>query len=553
MTLANGAGEGAVDDRAPPTVIRPSSPRQHVVVSEENHVERRVKSHDEKLLPPHEPPRHLSLCITMNYSTAPIAMNSNELSNAMRDVVMATHDPAKLARLRRVAASGKVGEDEGQEARREAAWRLGLYYSAQPAGSEHITVDYVTLRQKARDFDASLKHLVAAALDGHAEASFRVSVVTALKEKYEAEEAGVLRTGNASKQFHWLRRAADGGHIVAIMNLADSILNDKDHSDFVKQTLKMTEKDGLSYYQRAADRNCGEAFINLAAFSCDGNKAGVDRDLSRAEKLLDESEKPGTFWLTGPREDFIKKNMEDIKCTIIYERLLRGGDEDAKGYSFVHDALKIPPDKFKFNAYCCGTCNKGVPEVAELKTCKACRLTHYCSKECQRADWPRHKMMCVASFGARVRKWYGNCPGLHDAVSLAAYINRNATPVILVRTKLGDDGLHPVVTVLPKREVLDFEGGWMLSQDPEVQKYVSDGAASVRKFYVCINPFHLGTRDSVHSAVDMPGDSDKSRSDVGQSDDREDSFTTFMTWVAWNTGRAAEVREHTNLERPPRP
>jgi hypothetical protein len=495
----------------------------------------------------------------MNYSTAPIAMNSNEYSNAVLDVVMATHDPAKLARLRHVAATGKVGEDEGQEARREAAWRLWLYYSAQPAGSEHITVDYVTLRQKARDFDASLKHLVAAALDGHAEASFRVSVVTALKEKYEAEEAGVLRTGNASKQFHWLRRAADGGHIVAIMNLADSILNDKDHSDFVMQTLKMTEKDGLSYYQKAADRNCGEAFIHLAylaSVSCDGNKAGVDRDLSRAEKLLDESEKPGTFWMSGPREDF-KEAMEDIKCTIIHERLLRGGDEDAKGYSFVHDALKIPPDrpdKFKFIAYHCGTCTKAVPEVAELKVCKTCRAMHYCSKECQRADWPRHKMECFAS-SADIRglsKWYHNCPGLHAAVTLAAYINLNATPVILVRTKLGDDGMHPVVTVLQKREVSDFEGGWMLS-NPELQKYVSDGAASVRMFYVCINPFHLGTRYSVTIGMDMPGDSDKSRSDVGQSDDCEDSYTELMTWVAWNTGRAAEVREHTNLERPPRP
>ena len=115
MTLANGAGEGAVDDRAPPTVIRPSSPRQHVVVSEENHVERRVKSHDEKLPPPHEPPRHLSLCITMNYSTAPIAMNSNELSNAMRDVVMATHDPAKLGGC---GASPRAGKSEKTRDRR---------------------------------------------------------------------------------------------------------------------------------------------------------------------------------------------------------------------------------------------------------------------------------------------------------------------------------------------------------------------------------------------------------------------------------------------------
>jgi hypothetical protein len=330
------------------------------------------------------------------------------------------------------------------------------------------------------------------------------------------------------------------------------------------QTLKMTEKDGLSYYQKAADRNCGEAFIHLAylaSVSCDGNKAGVDRDLSRAEKLLDESEKPGTFWLSGPREDF-KQSMEDIKCTIIHERLLRGGDEDAKGYSFVHDALKIPPDdKLNLNvsnAYRCGTCRKAVPEVAELKICKICRAMHYCSKECQRTDWPRHKMKCFASIAdiRGLRKWYTNCPGLHAAVSLAAYINLNATPVILVRTKLGDDGLHPVVTVLPKREVLDFEGGWMLSQDPEVQKYVSDGAASVRKFYVCINPYHLGARYSCYSVtmcVDVPGDLDKSRSNVGQSDDCEDSNSKFLAWVALNTGRAAEVREHTNLERPPRP
>ena len=455
-------------------------------------------------------------------------------------------DSADIARLRCVAASGKVGEEAGKEARREAAWRLGLYYGARQCG-KYIIDDYVTMRQEARDFDACLKHLMAAALDGHAEASFHLYMVTCLKEKYEAEEAGVLRTGNASKQFHWLRRAADGGHIVAIMNLADSILNDKDHSDFVKQTLKMTEKDGLSYYQRAADRNCGEAFINLAAFSCDGNKAGVDRDLSRAEKLLDESEKPGTFWLTGPREDFIKKNMEDIKCTIIYERLLRGGDEDAKGYSFVHDALKIPPDyNVNFGVKTCVTCMKAVPEVAKLKACKACRSVYYCSKECQHVHWPLHKKECPSLCAAdrgRLREWYGNCPGLHAAAILAAYINRNATPVILIRTELGDDGLHPVVTIVPKRELMNFHWGCRVSQEPSFQK--CDGTASV---FVYVMPFHLGKRCDALICFDLKicfvGDR--------ESDVTDDPITEWMTTVAWNTGRAAEVREHTNLERPPR-
>ena len=71
-----------------------------------------------------------------------------------------------------------------------------------------------------------------------------------------------------------------------------------------------------------------------------------------------------------------------------------------------------------------------------------------------------------------------NCPGLHAAAMLAAYINRNATPrVILIRTELGDDGLHPVVTVVPKRELMNFDWGCRVSQEPSFQK--SEGAASV--------------------------------------------------------------------------
>ena len=482
-------------------------------------------------------------------------------------------DSAEIARLRRVAAGGKVGEEAGKEARREAAWRLGLYYGARQCG-KYIIDDYVTMRQDARDFDASLKHLMAAALDGHAEASFNLYTVTCLKEKYEAKEAGVLRTGNASKQLHWLRRAADGGHIHAMMILCKSILFfDKDHDDFIKQTLEMTEKDGLSYLQKTADRNCGDAFIILVAFCCVGHGAGVDRDFSRAEKLLDESEKPETFWLKKTIREEGRKAIEGVKRIIIYERLLRGGDEDAKGYSFVHDALKIPPDhKMNFDAKTCVTCMKAVPEVAKLKSCKACRSVYYCSKECQRAHWPLHKRECPWSCAAdrgRLREWYGNCPGLHAAAILAAYINRNATPVILIRTELGDDGLHPVVTIVPKRELMNFHWGCRVSQEPSFQK--SEGAASV---FVYVMPFHLGKvfahgicfdlknignresdviddpiRSPLRRRVEMEGGWFGTRR-IARIDD---PITEWMTTVAWNTGRAAEVREHTNLERPPRP
>ena len=328
------------------------------------------------------------------------------------------------------------------------------------------------------------------------------------------------------------------------------LLFDKDHDDFIKQTLEMTEKDAMSYLQKTADRNCGESITLLATFCCGGHVGGVDRDLSRVEKLLDESEKPETFWpFDKTFREKCRKQIEEKQRMIIYERLLRGGDEDAKGYSFVHDALKIPPDyKMNFDvAKTCVTCMKAVPEVAKLKSCKACRSAYYCSKECQRAHWPLHKRECPWSCAAdrgRLYEWFGNCPGLHAAAILAAYINRNATPVILIRTELGDDGLHPVVTIVPKRELMNFDWGCRVSQEPSFQK--SDGAASV---FVYVTPFHLGKVFSSTAGIYF---------DLKKIGNRylhvtDDPITQWMTMVALNTGRAAEVREHTNLMRPPRP
>ena len=465
----------------------------------------------------------------------------------LRRVASAMLDPAALARLRRVAASGKVGEEAGKEARREAAWRLGRYYSARPDGTLDLK-DYDMMRQEARDLDAACKHLVAAALDGHVEASLTLFRYAVLKEKKEAEQAGVLRTGNAGKPFHWLRRAADGGQIEAMLFLGAFMFRDDDLSDLVKQTLKMTGKDGLAYLQKAADRNRGEAFVLLSRAYMGAD--GVDRDLSRAEQLLDECEKPGKIWSPDGFQAF-KEDVEDQKRRIVYERLLRGGDEDAKGYSFVHDAIKITADKNVFTSvhscvsHTCHTCRKGVPVVAELKKCTACRFAYYCSKECQRADWPRHKRECSATLAdvdsVAIRKWFSSCPGLRCAVTLAAYINRNAIFVIDVRTELGDDGLHPVVTVVPKHELMNYEWGFKVLQDPRFQKRVSEGLTSDPFFFVHLQPLHLG------------GSAEFAFSSSFVSKNPGEDISAGMTQVAVDTGRTAEVREHTSLERPPRP
>ncbi|KAF2745380.1 hypothetical protein M011DRAFT_527847 [Sporormia fimetaria CBS 119925] len=43
----------------------------------------------------------------------------------------------------------------------------------------------------------------------------------------------------------------------------------------------------------------------------------------------------------------------------------------------------------------CNTCHQSnKPDGSALAYCKACTSVYYCSKECQRVDWPGHKRHC---------------------------------------------------------------------------------------------------------------------------------------------------------------
>ncbi|RSL99565.1 hypothetical protein CEP52_009682 [Fusarium oligoseptatum] len=47
----------------------------------------------------------------------------------------------------------------------------------------------------------------------------------------------------------------------------------------------------------------------------------------------------------------------------------------------------------------CNKCNKSGSEVS-LKHCAKCKQTHYCSRECQKADWKAHKKVCSKQAGS---------------------------------------------------------------------------------------------------------------------------------------------------------
>ncbi|KAI0315469.1 hypothetical protein OF83DRAFT_1284852 [Amylostereum chailletii] len=42
----------------------------------------------------------------------------------------------------------------------------------------------------------------------------------------------------------------------------------------------------------------------------------------------------------------------------------------------------------------CDGCGQHSPGGVKLKKCSACGLAHYCTKECQKGDWRRHKVIC---------------------------------------------------------------------------------------------------------------------------------------------------------------
>eukprot|EP01113_Clastostelium_recurvatum_P011785 TRINITY_DN16039_c0_g1_i2.p1 TRINITY_DN16039_c0_g1~~TRINITY_DN16039_c0_g1_i2.p1 ORF type:complete len:484 (+),score=114.10 TRINITY_DN16039_c0_g1_i2:80-1531(+) len=53
----------------------------------------------------------------------------------------------------------------------------------------------------------------------------------------------------------------------------------------------------------------------------------------------------------------------------------------------------------------CGHCGRS-GEGVQLNACSRCKLTLYCSRECQKKDWPTHKATCQRSVTLMVRPFY---------------------------------------------------------------------------------------------------------------------------------------------------
>ncbi|OMJ22464.1 Histone-lysine N-methyltransferase ASHR1 [Smittium culicis] len=121
---------------------------------------------------------------------------------------------------------------------------------------------------------------------------------------------------------------------------------------------------------------------------------------------------------TSNKDDLLKINQffDPLKSTYMVEKLFSFGLKtencSVKGSKIVStkefstgnlifsektDYVALNDDKLHLN---CSNCllykskTKSIPNIHNLKRCSTCKSVYYCSRECQLADWPLHKLEC---------------------------------------------------------------------------------------------------------------------------------------------------------------
>jgi hypothetical protein len=106
----------------------------------------------------------------------------------------------------------------------------------------------------------------------------------------------------------------------------------------------------------------------------------VLRALFTKWQKLHPAEKAGYRWDAMDQErqeKFVKAGMAPV------DRLQPTADKSKGSYNA--DALRAPH---------CSHCDR---TQGKLQACGSCRLVKYCSPDCQKLDWPRHKAVCMAN------------------------------------------------------------------------------------------------------------------------------------------------------------
>ncbi|CDO71065.1 hypothetical protein BN946_scf184844.g69 [Trametes cinnabarina] len=104
-------------------------------------------------------------------------------------------------------------------------------------------------------------------------------------------------------------------------------------------------------------------------------------------------------------EQHVRRGLTATHQYLNMMNMMSGGGPVAPARNF--DAWQRPPDVSYPLGGSCACCERDetAKDDASLKKCSKCKLTRYCGAECQKKDWPRHKVVCKMVHSVNFENW----------------------------------------------------------------------------------------------------------------------------------------------------
>jgi len=143
----------------------------------------------------------------------------------------------------------------------------------------------------------------------------------------------------------------------------------------------------------------------VTAYNKDANKAGVSgaKLLAMAKETEDNKAMPLFVFESTPAQQRLKDfgsaimqnpNMGQEEKVAAIQSLIRGDRPEVDPIAARLALLEKNKAAITPARTSCFTCGAAAPPKTNLKGCGACHSAFYCSVECQKKDWKKHKQVC---------------------------------------------------------------------------------------------------------------------------------------------------------------